>query len=270
MSYSGKLFGVIPYEVRVDDAPYYLEEDIEAMLGLHYGCVSSVLIYVESVFNDDKHAANVLLIECIDDAGNSEVSLNGKYEYGVMLSFNTNNSTVREVMYAHQIEYAVQKHFTHDSQLTILNKEDIDKIFWLEPQVKAVQSAKDFVQKNKNNLDQIINSETPGRVGILIRAHLSGIDFTLFDNPSEIIKKIEQHAHSRENKNTVKRTCQELGVTQKELAETLGASEGTVRNWSSSNELPLWAMKFIDLLKENQKNKEIADTVKKLMSLTKI
>ena len=42
--------------------------------------------------------------------------------------------------------------------------------------------------------------------------------------------------------NIVKQTCEELELTQKELAEKIGASEGTVRNWSSSNELPKWAI----------------------------
>lgn len=68
--------------------------------------------------------------------------------------------------------------------------------------------------------------------------------------------------------NIVKVTCKELGITQKELADKLGASEGTVRNWSSSNDLPQWALNFIETLKENKKNKEIADTVKKLIQLS--
>ena len=72
-----------------------------------------------------------------------------------------------------------------------------------------------------------------------------------------------------EQTNIVKRACKELGITQKELAEKLGASEGTVRNWSSSNELPQWAINFIEVLKENQKNKEIADTFKRLISISK-
>jgi len=191
MSYTGKLFGEILYEVRVDNTPYYEEADIEAMLGLHYGNVSSVLIYVERVFHDDKHAHNVLDIFCIDDAGKDHVSFNNKYEYGVNLHFITSDATPIEIAYAHQIDYAVQKHFTHDSQLTILTKDQIDKKFDFDLQAKIVQSAKDYVTQNKNDLDKIIGSDTPGRVGILIRSHLSGIDFTPFDNPSELIKKIE-------------------------------------------------------------------------------
>lgn len=360
MSYKGKLFKVIPYEVRVNDEPYYLEEDIEAMLGLHYGSVSSVLIYVESVFNDDKHAGNVLYIKCLDDAGKSYVSFDDKDEYGVNLHFITSDAIPIEIAYAYQIDYAVEKHFTHDRQLTILPKDQIDRKFDFDLQAKVVQSAKDYVAKNKTDLDKIINSDTPGRVGVLIRAHLAGIEFTPFDDPSDLIQKIEdevraEHAYKQEppygkslydaclkttnfvdlfnkriedfmdrnnlildvfetnpeyairsafehwamseyasnysdvweafdkffeenknnsdyfkkQENTVKRACKELGITQKELADKLGASEGTVRNWSSSNELPQWAINFIEVLKENQKNKEIADTVKKLINLVK-
>lgn len=199
MSYTGKLFNEILYEVRIDDTPYYLEEDIEAMLGLHYGSVSSVLIYVERVFHDDKHAHNVLDIFCLDDAGKSYVSFNNKYEYGVNLNFITREANDLDIMYAHQIDYAVQKHFTHDSQLTILTKDQIDKTFDFDLQIKVVQSAKDYVAKNKTDLDKIINSDTPARVGILIRSHLAGIEFTPFDDPTDLIQKIEQKTRSKEN-----------------------------------------------------------------------
>lgn len=455
MSYSGKLFGVIPYDVRISDTPHYEELDIEAMLGLHYGSVSSVLVFVESVSNDDKHEGNILGVECLYDGGKDRAWYPAtKYADDVGFVFNSLNENDKSAIYAHQIDYAVEKHFTHDSQLTIFTKDQIDKTFDFDLQAKVVQSAKDYVAKNKKDLDKIISSDTPGRVGILIRAHLAGIDFTPFDNPSDLIRKIEdkvrkEHAYMQEppkgervydawiqienfrelfdkriqefmdrnglvldiyetnpqyairsafehwamsqnvssykspweafdvffekNKdnslyfskkkevkslvlirkienmlekegktdlyeavqnivasdgsdgttlaypdesmiednldhamiivknwntfieysnavgltnitrlrddlervtgidisdNIVKRACKELGITQKELADKLGASEGTVRNWSSSNELPQWAINFIVVLKENQKNKEIADTVKRLISLT--
>lgn len=69
--------------------------------------------------------------------------------------------------------------------------------------------------------------------------------------------------------NIVKRVCTELGITQKELAEKLGASEGTVRNWSSSNELPQWALNFIETLIEHKKDKEIVTKFKELLNLIK-
>ncbi len=51
--------------------------------------------------------------------------------------------------------------------------------------------------------------------------------------------------------NLVKKTCRELGITQKELAEMIGVSDSTVRHWSSNNELPEIAKKFITTIFEN-------------------
>ena len=70
-----------------------------------------------------------------------------------------------------------------------------------------------------------------------------------------------------DKENIVKETARELGMTQKELAEHIGAAEATVRNWSAGKEIPLWARKSMELLKENHKNKEIIDTLKKLQKL---
>jgi len=67
--------------------------------------------------------------------------------------------------------------------------------------------------------------------------------------------------------NIVKRVCKELGITQKELAERIGAAEATVRNWSAGKEVPKWALKSMELLLENKKNKEIIETLKKLKIL---
>jgi len=204
MSYSGKLFGVIPYDVRESDIPHYKAEDIEAMLGLHYGSVASVLVFVESVFNDDKYQGNLLGVACLYDGGKDQTwypATKNSDEVGFV--FNSRSETDVSAMYSHQINYAVEKHFTHDRQLTILTKDQIDKKFDFELQAKVVQSAKDYVTKNKNDLDKIINSDTPTRVGILIRAHLAGINFTPFDNPSDLLQKIEdevraEHAYKQE------------------------------------------------------------------------
>lgn len=67
--------------------------------------------------------------------------------------------------------------------------------------------------------------------------------------------------------NIVKETAKELGLTQKELAEEIGAAEATVRNWSAGKEIPEWALKSIKMLKEIRKDKEIIDTLKKLQNL---
>ena len=67
--------------------------------------------------------------------------------------------------------------------------------------------------------------------------------------------------------NIVKKVCKELGITQKELAERMGVSEGTVRNWSSQNNAPEWAVKFMNLLLEYEKVKEKADKAKQIAIL---
>jgi len=59
-----------------------------------------------------------------------------------------------------------------------------------------------------------------------------------------------------DDENIVKRTCKELGITQKELAEKLGTHLTTVQKWVSSNELPNSAKKSIELLLENKQLKE--------------
>ena len=69
--------------------------------------------------------------------------------------------------------------------------------------------------------------------------------------------------------NIVKKACKELNVSVRDLAELLGASEGTVRNWSSSNDLPQWAINFIKHLITNKKEKEIVIKVKEIIELTK-
>jgi len=59
-----------------------------------------------------------------------------------------------------------------------------------------------------------------------------------------------------EDENIVKRTCKELGITQKELAERLGVNDGTIRKWSSQTEPPEWGVNFLHTL---LKNKELED-----------
>ena len=59
-------------------------------------------------------------------------------------------------------------------------------------------------------------------------------------------KKLNNNTETEEN--LVKKTCRELGITQKELAEQIGVHEVTVRNWSSKGELPENIIKHLNLL----------------------
>jgi len=56
------------------------------------------------------------------------------------------------------------------------------------------------------------------------------------------------------NKNIVKQTAKELGVTQKQLAEYIGVSENTMSQWSRGViETPKWALKMFELLHTEKK-----------------
>jgi DNA-binding XRE family transcriptional regulator len=45
-------------------------------------------------------------------------------------------------------------------------------------------------------------------------------------------------------KELIDKVCNELNITQKELAEEIGANSGTVKNWKIKDEVPLWAKKI--------------------------
>jgi DNA-binding XRE family transcriptional regulator len=56
------------------------------------------------------------------------------------------------------------------------------------------------------------------------------------------------------SENIVKKTCKELGITQKELAEILGVAEDTVSLWSTGKvQTPNIALKCFELLKIEKK-----------------
>ncbi|MCX6075636.1 MAG: helix-turn-helix transcriptional regulator [Campylobacterales bacterium] len=58
-----------------------------------------------------------------------------------------------------------------------------------------------------------------------------------------------------EHENIVKRACQELGITQKELAERLDVPQPTMARWQSG-EIPKMAKLALELLLENKALKE--------------
>jgi DNA-binding transcriptional regulator YiaG len=57
--------------------------------------------------------------------------------------------------------------------------------------------------------------------------------------------------------NIIKQTTTKLEVTVKELANLMGVAEGTIRNWGSKDEVPEWAVKFMELLIKNHKQEKI-------------
>ena len=61
----------------------------------------------------------------------------------------------------------------------------------------------------------------------------------------EIKEKVED--------NLVKKTCQELGITQKELAKRTGFSERSITKWiNGKSNIPINFQKSIELLKHSE------------------
>ena len=67
-----------------------------------------------------------------------------------------------------------------------------------------------------------------------------------------------------ENENIVKKTCKELGITQKELAERMGVTETSVTNWArGATPVPTWASRIFELLKKEKDLNTILEIVLK-------
>jgi len=73
-----------------------------------------------------------------------------------------------------------------------------------------------------------------------------------------------------EDENIVKRTCKELGITQKELAERLDVPQPTMARWATG-EVPEQSKKLIELFLENTElKKDLKDVAIAIKILDKI
>ncbi|MDR1451479.1 MAG: helix-turn-helix domain-containing protein [Helicobacteraceae bacterium] len=70
------------------------------------------------------------------------------------------------------------------------------------------------------------------------------------------------------SENLIKRTCRELGVTQKELAARMGLAETTVSQWARGiNPIPEWAARFMSALTELKRREATIEAVTKAISI---
>jgi DNA-binding XRE family transcriptional regulator len=68
--------------------------------------------------------------------------------------------------------------------------------------------------------------------------------------------------------NLVKKTCRELGITQKELAERIGVTEKTISSWAREKvEIPKNFPRLIELLKIELSYKEILQAINRTSNL---
>jgi transcriptional regulator with XRE-family HTH domain len=65
--------------------------------------------------------------------------------------------------------------------------------------------------------------------------------------------------------NLVKKTCRELGITQKELAEKIGVSKTTVSDWSNEKTpIPKWGRNSLDMIVELKEVRAIKESIQTL------
>ncbi|WP_310441462.1 DUF6166 domain-containing protein [Sulfurimonas sp.] len=70
--------------------------------------------------------------------------------------------------------------------------------------------------------------------------------------------------------NVVKEVCDELQITQKQLANILEIPEGTVSSWAVKNEIPRLGKKAIEFYTQSRKNQKIVDSYKSFVKLLDI
>lgn len=69
--------------------------------------------------------------------------------------------------------------------------------------------------------------------------------------------------------NIVKQTCAALGIKQTELGKLMGVDPGTPAQWSSKGNIPLAAQKFMQLLIDNNRDKEQLEKLKSAVQIFK-
>lgn len=82
---------------------------------------------------------------------------------------------------------------------------------------------------------------------------------------SQTLKK-----RAKPKSNVVKDICNDLQITQKELANILEIPEGTISSWAVKNEIPRLGKKAIEFYTQNQKNQQIIDSYKSFVKLLDI
>ncbi len=84
------------------------------------------------------------------------------------------------------------------------------------------------------------------------------------------IRKSKSKSKSKPKINVVKEVCNELHITQKNLAKILEIPEGTVSSWAVKNEIPRLGKKAIEFYIEKQKKQHIIDSYKSFVKLLNV
>jgi len=71
--------------------------------------------------------------------------------------------------------------------------------------------------------------------------------------------------------NLVKKTCRELGINQKQLAEKIGVSRVTINDWANyKTPIPKWGYKLLSFLQESEEIKTFKQSMVKILKSDRI
>lgn len=89
------------------------------------------------------------------------------------------------------------------------------------------------------------------------------------DEPANVLipKAQKTSKKQRVKNNVVKEICNELQITQKDLANILEIPEGTVSSWAVKNEIPRLGKKAIEFYMQSQKSEQIIKSYKNFVKL---
>lgn len=121
----------------------------------------------------------------------------------------------------------------------------------------------DFAKQYKTEFSKDVVSQLKGRDWIL-----ESVDVLEWIDKKAPINESKEKKQKNKN-NVVKEVCKELGITQKRLAHILEVPEGTVSSWAVKDDIPRLGRKAIEFYMMNQKNEEIVQRFKELLSLVK-
>ena len=84
------------------------------------------------------------------------------------------------------------------------------------------------------------------------KVKLKGVVYLEVENSKKIEERSEGNS-KRSEENIIEKTCRELGVNQKQLAEKTGFANQTISKWKKTLKLPENAIKHFNLLVEFHK-----------------
>lgn len=134
-------------------------------------------------------------------------------------------------------------------------------------QLSNKETATENVEKFRNEIIKTLNSRdwVLSAVDILAWIERNSQQSSKKEQPSKM-KKLKPAKKSKKT-NVVKEICQELNITQKQLAEILEVPEGTVSSWAVKNEIPRLGKKAIEFYMLSAKNQKIVDSYRSFMQL---